>query len=213
MLVICDCDGVLVESESLAAKAFSELLAQYEVVLSPQQCEYLFVGKTLSQCIEALRQMYPGCIPDDFRDQLDRITDELFAQSLQPVPSVEQVLKALQQRGIPLAVASNGGWEKTKTNLARTGLLNYFGAAVFSADQVPLPKPAPDVYLAAAENLGVPVQFCWVIEDSDVGAKAGLAAGMRVLLFRPPWRNHSTAVPDGVELVTDMQQVLQRLLS
>lgn len=213
MLVICDCDGVLVESESLAAKAFSELLAQFGIVLSPLQCEGLFVGKTLTQCIDGLHQMYPGCIPGDFRTQLDLITDELFANSLQSVPKVEEVLKALQLRGIPLAVASNGGWEKTKTNLERTGLLNYFGAAVFSADQVPLPKPAPDVYLAAAEHLGVPAQFCWVIEDSDVGARAGLAAGMRVLLFRPPWRNHTTPVPAGVELVTDMQQVLQRLLS
>ncbi|HEY6529832.1 MAG TPA: HAD family phosphatase [Cellvibrionaceae bacterium] len=208
MLVIWDCDGVLVESERLAAEAFSRLLAQFNVLLSTEQCEGWFVGKTLTQCIHALHQKYPGCLPDSFRHQLDQISDAIFEQHLKPVRDVEQVLRALHERGIPLAVASNGGWEKTRANLQRTSLLNYFADNVFSAEHVAQPKPAPDVYLAAAEAQGVPPQFCCVIEDSHVGALAGLSAGMRVLFFRPAWRTHYEPAPVGVQVFDDMQQLL-----
>lgn len=208
MLVIWDCDGVLVESERLAAEAFSKLLAQFNILLSAQQCEAWFVGKTLTQCIQALHQKYPGCLPDSFRQQLDVHSDAIFEQYLKPVRDVEPVLHALRARGVPIAVASNGGWEKTRLNLQRTGLIDYFGGTIFSAEHVAQPKPAPDVYLAAAEAQGVPAQFCCVIEDSHVGALAGLSAGMRVLFFRPEWRTHYELAPVGVEVFDDMQQLL-----
>ena len=211
MLVIFDCDGVLVESESLAATAFSQLLARSHIHLTPAQCEALFVGKTLTHCMDELHQTYPGRLPQSFRLSLDQLSDELFAQHLQAVQGVEPVLNALHQRGIQRAVASNGGWNKVHKNLQHTGLGHYFGANIFSAEHVAEPKPAPDVYLAAAEALGVPSQFCCVIEDSDLGAKAGLAAGMRVLLFRPNWRTHHTPPPAGVELFSEMHQVLELL--
>jgi HAD superfamily hydrolase (TIGR01509 family) len=208
MLVIFDCDGVLVESEHLAAEAFSQLLAENQIYISPAECEALFVGKTLAHCMDDLKQRYPGRLPVDFREKLDVLSDELFSQRLQAVQNVEPVLNILTQRRIAMAVASNGGIQKVNLNLVRTGLAPYFGANVFSAEGVPQPKPAPDVYLAAAEALGVPSQFCCVIEDSDLGAKAGLAAGMRVLLFRPHWRAHTTEPPLGAEVFRDMAQVL-----
>ncbi|HMW71557.1 MAG TPA: HAD family phosphatase [Cellvibrionaceae bacterium] len=212
MLVIFDCDGVLVESEALAAQAFSQVLARYEIVLSADECERLFIGKTLTQCIETLQQSYPGRLPGDFREQLDEASEALFAQQLAPVQGVEAVLTAVRARGIALAVASNGGLAKIQLNLTRTGLIDYFAANIVSAEHVPQPKPAPDVYLAAAEAQGVPAQFCCVVEDSNVGALAGLSAGMRVLLFRPPWRTHHSPAPAGGEGFEDMQQLLGLIL-
>lgn len=208
MLVIFDCDGVLVESEALAAQAFSALLARYQIHLTAAECEALFIGKTLTQCIEALHLSYPMRLPTDFREQLDAASEALFAQYLTAVPGVEAVLKALQARGLGLAVASNGGLDKIIINLTRTGLIDYFAQRIVSAEHVPKPKPAPDVYLAAAEAQGVPAPFCCVVEDSEVGALAGLSAGMRVLLFRPPWRTHHRPAPAGVEVFEDMQQLL-----
>lgn len=213
MLVIFDCDGILVESESLAAQAFSGLLARYQIYLTADECEALFVGKTITQCIDYLNNSNPGLLPNNFREQLDELSEELFASSLQPVQDVLPVLQALSRRGIAMAVASNGGWAKVHTNLQRTGLVDFFGAQLFSAEHTAQPKPAPDVYLAAAEAQGVPPQFCIVVEDSDVGAQAGLSAGMRVLLFRPPWRTHRTAVPLGVEVFDDMGQLLGLIFS
>ncbi|MEY4591061.1 MAG: hypothetical protein RL497_3137 [Pseudomonadota bacterium] len=213
MLVVFDCDGVLVESEHLAAEAFSLLLAQSEIYLSAAECEALFIGKTLTHCMVYLHQTYPGRLPGDFRLQLDVLSDQIFAQRLEAVQGVEAVLNTLKSRGITLAVASNGGWDKVNLNLTRTGLSHYFCGTIFSAEHVPQPKPAPDVYLAAVEHCGVPVEFCCVIEDSDLGAQAGLAAGMRVLLFRPPWRVHTTPPPLGAEVFSDMGQVLALLFS
>jgi len=212
MLVVFDCDGVLVESEALAAQAFSEVLAGCQIELSAAQCEVLFIGKTLTQCIECLQQAYPGHLPSDFRTQLDERSEALFARYLKPVQGVDAVLTALRSRGIALAVASNGGFDKINLNLERTGLSSYFSGCIVSAEHVNQPKPAPDVYLAAAEAEGVPPQFCCVVEDSDVGALAGLSAGMRVLLFRPPWRSHHTAPPAGAEVFDDMQQLLGLIL-
>lgn len=212
MLVIFDCDGVLVESEALAAQAFSQVLARHGIGLSARQCEALFIGKTLTQCFDALHERYPGRLPTDIRVQLDEASERLFAHHLKPVVGVEAVLQALSSRGIALAVASNGGFEKINLNLERTGLRGYFSDCIVSAEHVNQPKPAPDVYLAAAEAEGVPPQFCCVVEDSDVGALAGLSAGMRVLLFRPPWRSHPTAAPVGVEVFADMQELLGLIL-
>jgi HAD superfamily hydrolase (TIGR01509 family) len=212
MLVIFDCDGVLVESEALAAQAFSQVLACYDIHLSAAECEAAFIGKTLTQCIESLQQTYPGRLPGDFREQLDEASEILFARDLKPVLGVEAVIKMLKARGIALAVASNGGLAKIQLNLTRTGLRDYFADTLFSAEHVPKPKPAPDVYLAAAEAQGVPPQFCCVVEDSNLGALAGLSAGMRVLLFRPPWRVHSTPAPAGVEVFEDMRQLMGLIL-
>ncbi len=212
MLVIFDCDGVLVESEALAAQAFSELLGRYGIALTAADCETLFIGKTLTQCMETLHQTYPGCLPGSFRAELDDVSEALFAQYLQAVQGVERQVKALQTRGIALAVASNGGFDKINTNLARTGLIDYFQGYITSAEHVARPKPAPDVYLAAAEAQGVPPQFCCVVEDSDLGAMAGLNAGMRVLLFRPPWRAHHTQPPAGAEVFGDMQELVGLIL-
>ena len=109
-------------------------------------------------------------------------------------------------------MASNGGFEKINLNLERTGLRGYFSDCIVSAEHVNQPKACAGCLSGGSRAEGVPPQFCCVVEDSDVGALAGLSAGMRVLLFRPPWRSHPTAAPVGVEVFADMQELLGLIL-
>lgn len=182
MLVIFDCDGVLVDSENLAAEVFSGCLKCNGIEMSPQQCFAQFKGHTLDYCRDWLEKHYPN-IPDNFLQLLAAETQKAFASSLRAVTGVEDVLLDLRERNIPFCVASNGGHAKIEHSLRVTGLLNYFTDARFSRDDVPQGKPAPDLFLHAAEVMGVPPKFTAVVEDSETGVLAAQAAGMRVLLY------------------------------
>lgn len=212
MLVIFDCDGVLVESEALAARVFSEELAKLSIALTPAECEALFVGRTLKNCIDFLAESYPGKIPLDFQAQIDVASEALFDREMQAIAGVKETLTWLETQNIPRCVGSNGSLHKIANSLRRTGLTHFFSEHVFSADLVAHPKPAPDLYWYAAEAMGVPPQFCVVIEDSEVGMKAALAAGIAVILFRPPWRAIHFTPPAEVQVLDDMHQLPQLLL-
>jgi HAD superfamily hydrolase (TIGR01509 family) len=212
MLVIFDCDGVLVESEHLAARAFSEALGELNIDLPVETSEAWFVGKTLQQCFAQLEVAYPGQLPADFPQRLDAQTQRIFAEHLSAVPGVADALAWIRARGLPRCVASNGTSAKIEQSLRHTQLRDFFGDDLFSAEFVAQPKPAADLYLYAAEAMGVPPGFCVVVEDSFVGMQAGLAAGMRVLLFQPAWRRALFSAPPQVEVFTDMAQLPGLLL-
>lgn len=184
MLVIFDCDGVLVDSETLAAKVFAEILHGEGVRgYSPERCMNDFRGLTLSACLTHLQERHPGALPDDFISKLERATAVAFAAQLKPVVGVVQVVEQLARVGRPFCVASNGGFLKMRHSLEITGLWSYFEGRSFSSEWVAQGKPAPDLFLLAAESLGVPPAFCIVVEDSSAGVHAALAAGMRVLQY------------------------------
>ena len=207
MLIIFDCDGVLVESEVLGARAFSEELAKLSISLSPAECEALFVGKTVKNCVDFLSNTYPGKIPSDFITTIDTASEALFDREMQAIPGVADVLAGLQKQGIPRCVASNGSLRKISNSLRRTQLTDFFEGHIFSAEMVARPKPAPDLYLHAAKTMGVAPQFCLVIEDSEVGMKAALAAGIKTILFRPPYRAVHFVAPPEVILLDDMSKL------
>lgn len=204
MLVIFDCDGVLVDSEKLASEVFSACLADADVQLSPQQCYTQFKGHTLDYCYTYLHERYP-CIPEDFLQRLGAETERAFASRLRPVTGVEDVILGLRERNVPLCVASNGGHAKIEHSLRVTGLYDYFSEARFSRDDVPRGKPAPDLFLYAAEVMGVPAQFTTVVEDSLTGVQAALAAGMHVLVYNAPQSNLD--VPQGLTYFSHMQDL------
>ncbi len=211
MLVLFDCDGVLVESESLAARVFSEALAASGIAIAPEDCEARFVGKTLRHCLNELDDEFPGVIGADFLPQLELATAQAFRDHLKPVAGIAPVLDALQTRGISRCVVSNGSQKKIRRSLELTGLGHYFAEAIFSAEDVENPKPAPDVIHLACESLGVPQAFSVLVEDSLTGAQAGLAAGVRVLLFQPSWRRAHPKVPAGVTVFSSMPELLTLL--
>ncbi len=184
MLVVFDCDGVLVDSEHLAAEVFADVLASIGVTMCANACFKQFKGWSLAACFVWIEQRYSLQLPDDFLDILNTATRQRFNRDLQAVKYVERVLDFLNDRSIPFCVASNGSQQKMDLSLSSTGLAPYFPIEKrFSAHDVTAGKPAPDVFLKAAETEGVRPSFCWVVEDSLAGCTAAQAAGMNLIYF------------------------------
>ena len=181
-LLIFDCDGVLVDSESIASAAFAEHLTQAGYPHTPQQCMERFTGLSLQSC-KSLIETGQAPLPEDFFLRLQQDTFDRFAKELEPVPGVVEVLEWLQKQHWPCCVASSGSHEKMALTLEKSGLLKYFGDRIFSASDVQHGKPAPDLFLYAARAQQYSPSHCIVIEDSSPGVLAALAAGMQVCAF------------------------------
>jgi HAD superfamily hydrolase (TIGR01509 family) len=178
-LVIFDCDGVLVDSERLAVRVESRLITSLGWELSPDDVLERFVGRSdeymLDEIEAALGRAVPEW-PDLYRDALFAS----FEEELTPVPGVAEAIDALK---CATCVASSGSHEKMALTLGLTGLLERFDGRIFSTTEVERGKPAPDLFLHAAERMGVAPERCVVVEDSRSGVEAARAAGMRVLGF------------------------------
>ena len=179
-LVIFDCDGVLVDSEVLASRLLAEALTGEGYSITPEDCLARFTGISIAAAIEIVEAEWGRRLPADFEARVRANDLARFARELKPVGGVAEALARLN---VPVCVASSGVPEKIRLSLRVTGLLGFFEPHLFSARMVANGKPAPDLFLLAAERMGVAPARCCVIEDSAVGIRAGLAAGMRVLGF------------------------------
>lgn len=176
--VLFDCDGVLVDSEPVTNRVLRDDLAKYGLDMPVEQVISLFVGGTMAGVMVEARKM-GAALPDDW---LDHIYGQMFAAleaECEVIPGVPAMLDALDRAGIGYAVGSNGPMAKMEVTLVRCGLWDRVEGRVFSSHDCPAPKPAPDVYLKAADAAGMSPAQCVVVEDSASGAKAGKAAGMR----------------------------------
>jgi HAD superfamily hydrolase (TIGR01509 family) len=176
-LVIFDCDGVLVDSEPIAARVFAGLLCEVGLPTTAEQADQRYRGRSMKSCLELVRQEL-GSLPDAFEADLQERTFAEFRSALMPVAGVEGVLRGL---AVPFCVASSGSHAKMKLTLGLTGLLRWFEGKLFSATEVARGKPFPDLFLHAAERMGVDPARSVVVEDSAVGVRAARAAGMEVL--------------------------------
>lgn len=183
MLVIFDCDGVLVDSEVLVAEVFASGLESLGVSISVEDCLRRFKGRSMASSMDELLELVGGPIPKSFFYQVQRQTYARFEQDLQAIDGVDAVLQGLKERGIADCVASNGRHEKMRQSLTKAELWAHFEGRLYSAEDVAEPKPAPDVFLSAASDQGCWVQDCVVIEDSNSGVAAAVAAQMTVLFF------------------------------
>lgn len=183
MLIIFDCDGVLVDSERLAAQVFSNTLKSAGCEISSEMCFDVFKGHTLERCYEILKERFSFEVAASFNDELQDQTRIAFSSELRPVAGVVEVLEALAHRGISFCVASNGGHAKIEHSLSVTGLIDFFPEHRFSAEDVETGKPAPDLFLYAAEAMGVPTEFARIVEDSKTGLMAARAANIKSFFF------------------------------
>ena len=183
MLVIFDCDGVLVDSESLAA---GELQRYLKDIAFPAQIaegsHEQFLGLTLTKIRKSLEAEANCRLPIDFEDELRRRDKIVFTQHLQPVPGIFETLTSLE---VSKCVASSGSQDKIRNSLSLTGLLDSFAPYLFSADDpgIERGKPAPDLFENAAMKMGFSPNQCIVVEDSIAGVTAGVAAGMYTIGF------------------------------
>jgi HAD superfamily hydrolase (TIGR01509 family) len=187
-LVVFDCDGVLVDSERLAHEVLVQMLAEQGLVLDIEAALRRFIGLGDQETVDAVGECLGRAPPPGFlEDYLER-THAAFPGRLKPIPGIAEVLDALPVRA---CVASNGSPQKMQLSLGLTGLLPRLQGHIYSAWQVPRPKPYPDLHRFAAASEGVAPERCLVIEDSPAGTAAARAAGMRVFGFAdvvPPER-------------------------
>jgi HAD superfamily hydrolase (TIGR01509 family) len=179
-LVIFDCDGVLVDSEPVANRTLGQMLRELGLDLTQEQIFQNFVGYSLPHCMRVIERMLSRPPPENFLRDLQARTFAAFETELRAMPGIEE---ALDRLGLPFCVASSGDHEKMNTTLGITGLLPRFAGRIFSVTQVARGKPAPDVYVFAARQLGAKPSACVVVEDTPPGVQAGVAAGMTVFGF------------------------------
>jgi HAD superfamily hydrolase (TIGR01509 family) len=179
-LVIFDCDGVLIDSERLAIKVEVEMLHALGWRLSEADVIERFVGRSDRETNAAIEAHLGRKLPAGWDEQAKLRYRRVFAAELAPVPGV---LEALEEISLPSCIASSGSREHLRYTLGLTGLYERFAGRIFSAEEVAAGKPAPDLFLHAAERMATAPADCVVVEDSRAGVQAARAAGMRVLAF------------------------------
>jgi HAD superfamily hydrolase (TIGR01509 family) len=176
-LVIFDCDGVLVESEALACQIYVQLFAEYGHPLDYEETLNKFYGVTLTNRLKISAQELGWTPPDEFVPLFNQRLLELSESELHTIPHIHELIESIT---VPMCVASNGSRDEIEFRLKVANLTERFSNAIFSGTEVLHPKPAPDVYLAAARAFQTPPERCVVIEDSILGVTAGVRAGMTV---------------------------------
>ncbi len=178
-LIIFDCDGVLVDSERIANQVFANILKEVcdlEFTLD-QMFEY-FVGSSAQRCLTIIEEMLGQRPPDELLERYNRDINRALTDSVVAVKGIEKVLAEIDTS---YCVASSGSHEKMQLTLGKTKLINYFEGNIFSTSEVARGKPHPDIYLHAAESMGVSdASRCLVVEDSPTGVTGAVAAGMTV---------------------------------
>lgn len=179
-LVIFDCDGVLIDSEVIACRVDAECLTEAGFPTTADFIQEHFVGVSARAMFERLERDHGRKLPADFPAVLQLRLNAAFDDELEAIAGVADMLPAL---GVKTCVASSSQPERLRHTLGVTGLWSHFEPHVFSATMVRHGKPAPDLFLYAADKMGVAPGDCVVVEDSRAGVTAGRAAGMRVLGF------------------------------
>ncbi|KUN08891.1 hydrolase [Streptomyces yokosukanensis] len=183
-LVIFDNDGVLVDSEPISNRLLAALLTELGHPTSYEDSIRDYMGSAMHRIHDLVLERTGQRLPDDFDDVFHARVFAAFERELQPVPGVSGVLEKLAADGVPYCVASSGSHARIRVGHRTTGLDRWFGdERIFSSEDVGRGKPAPDLFLHAAERMGVAPERCLVVEDSPLGVQAAVAAGMAVYGF------------------------------
>jgi HAD superfamily hydrolase (TIGR01509 family) len=178
--VIFDCDGVLIDSESISMAVDMELLARNGIHLTEAEMYCRFIGPTFEDMVAELEREHGKTLPPDLAACKDAMMLERYRRDLKPVPGV---LPMLQKLALPRSIGTNGPRDRALEALRIAGLAAFFGDRLTTYEDVKNPKPAPDVYQLAAKRAGFAPAHCLVVEDSVTGATAALAAGCKVVGF------------------------------
>ena len=179
--VIFDCDGVLVDTETIAQHVVQNIFRDYGIEKTTHELDVLFTGKSAEYAGEWLLANTAKALSlAEFLARHDQDMLAAFKKGVEPIPYVREALELIST---PKSVATNGVRQRATYSLTSTGLLPFFEGRLNTVEDVANPKPAPDLYFLAAEKAGVAPENCVVIEDSQSGVTAAHAAGMTVLGF------------------------------
>jgi HAD superfamily hydrolase (TIGR01509 family) len=179
-LVIFDCDGVLIDSEAIASAIDARELSRLGLPMTPAEAVRRFAGVSSRDMRGMVEGELGSSLPEDFERRIETALVRAFKTKLKPIEGVRDVVTSL---GVPVCVASSSSPDKLGLGLSVTGLFGLFYPHIFSSVLVRNGKPAPDLFLFAADRLGVPAERCVVVEDSTAGVKAAKAAGMVAIGF------------------------------
>ena len=175
--ILFDCDGTLVDSENITNSVVAKMAAELGINMNLREAQEMFGGKTLDAVIYGMKELSGKDIPNDWLPRLVEEVSKAYEADLRPIEGIKELLDNIN---IPICVASNGEPRHVKSSLTLTGLIDYFNDDVFTASEVERPKPAPDLFLYAAKQMGFKPKDCIVIEDSIPGVTAAVNANIKV---------------------------------
>ncbi|MDQ1703268.1 MAG: hypothetical protein QOF57_2520 [Frankiaceae bacterium] len=210
-LVIFDCDGVLVDTERLTVGIEARILTELGWPHTTDAVVAAFMGRSPSYQRAEITSRLGAEAAALFDERTDAEVHAAFDRDLTAVPGVEAVLEELYRRGTTTCVASSGTHERIRRTLGHTGLLAGLQGRIFSASEVAHGKPAPDLFLYAAERMGVAPSRCCVIEDSVYGVQAAVSAGMTAFGFGGGLTQPADLEAAGATVFGDMADLLAML--
>ena len=208
-LIIFDCDGVLVDSEVISCRAHAETLTRHGYPITADEVLNRFLGVSDREARLMIENEIGRKLPNDFESQVKQATLQFYADDLRAISYVGEAIAAI---GLPKCVASSGTPEKIRHGLTCAGLYDQLAPHIFSASEVKRGKPAPDLFLFAAEQMQAAPAQCLVIEDSIPGVTGAVAAGMTVLGFHggshcPPGHGGTLRAAGAIMTFEDMRQL------
>ncbi|MER6783041.1 HAD family hydrolase [Streptomyces sp. NPDC000658] len=210
-LVIFDNDGVLVDSEPISNRHLAAYLTELGHPTSYEDSIRDYMGSAMHRIHDLVQERTGQRLPADFDDVFHRRVFAAFQRELEPVPGAVDVLAKLAADGVPYCVASSGSHERIRVGHRKTGLDRWFTEdRVFSSQDVGKGKPAPDLFLYAAERMGASPERCVVVEDSPLGVRAAVAAGMDVYGFTA--MTPAARLAGATQLFSELGQLIDLLV-
>lgn len=207
-LVIFDCDGVLVDSEPTSNRVLAAAVSAVGLDMGPEEAASAFEGMRLDEIAVAVEARLGIRLPADWITEFENRRAAEFRRGLTPIPGSDDALRRIRLAGTDVCVASQASREKTELTLGLTGLAVHFEPEwIFSSRMVVHGKPDPDLFLLAATAMGHDPCRCVVVEDGVPGARAGRAAGMRVLGFAPSPARARALGEEGAETFNSMARL------
>ena len=189
--VLFDCDGVLVDSERITNGVLRDMLEELGWTLTADECMRRFVGKAVKDERALIEAHIGGPLTEDWMVRFRERRNVGLMHGVQPIRNAVAAAALIHQRFQGrIACASGADRFKVELQLDKCGLMPYFQGRIFSGHELPRSKPAPDVYLAAAADLGIDARRCAVVEDTVTGVTAGVAAGATVFGYSPAEAGH-----------------------
>lgn len=210
-LVIFDNDGVLVDSEPISNGLLAAYLTELGHPTSYEDSIRDYMGSAMHRIHDLVQERTGQGLPEEFDDVFHGRVFAAFERELEPVPGAVGVLEKLAADGVPYCVASSGSHERIRVGHRKTGLDRWFeDGRIFSSQDVGRGKPAPDLFLYAAREMGVASERCVVIEDSPLGVQAAVAAGMDVYGFTA--MTPTAKLAGATQLFSDMGELADLLV-
>ncbi|WP_055493024.1 HAD family phosphatase [Streptomyces sp. TP-A0356] len=210
-LVIFDNDGVLVDSEPISNRLLAVYLTELGHPTTYEDSVRDYMGSAMHRIHDLVQERSGQRLPEDFDDIFHSRVFAAFERELKPVSGAVDALEKLSADGIPYCVASSGSHERIRVGHRTTGLDRWFDEGrIFSSQDVGRGKPAPDLFLYAAERMGVAPEKCVVVEDSPLGVQAAVAAGMDVFGFTA--MTPAARLAGATQLFADMSQLTDLLV-